>query len=144
MKSVTTPTKSEDIRRNWHFVDLKNQIVGRIATRIANLLRGKSKPYFVHHLDCGDFVVAVNASQVKVTGKKAEQKIYTDYSGYPGGLKKKQFKQVLKEDPKRIINQAVSGMLPKNKLRDSLLKRFYVFPDEKHPYEDKLKVSAQG
>lgn len=138
MKQTTLPTKLEDIRRNWHLIDLKNQIVGRIATGIANLLMGKSKPYFVHHLDCGDYVVAINASRVKVTGKKAEQKLYGHFSGFPGGLKKKSFKQVLIEDPKRIINQAVSGMLPKNKLRDQMLKRFYVFKDEKHPYEEKF------
>ena len=138
MKSGTTSTKLEDIRHHWHLIDLKNQIVGRIATRIANLLMGKSKPYFVHHLDCGDYVVAINASFVKVTGKKAEQKLYGHFSGYPGGLKEKSFKQVLLEDPKRIINQAVSGMLPKNKLHDSMLKRFFVFTDEKHPYGDKF------
>lgn len=140
MKSHTTSTKSGDIKRNWHLIDLKNQILGRAATKIANLLMGKSKPLFVHYLDCGDYVIVINTLQVKVTGKKADQKLYSHYSGYPGGLKNKPYKQVMIEDPAKIIRQAVFGMLPKNKLRDSMLKRLYIYTDDKHPYEDKLKV----
>lgn len=142
MQKATLPTKTKDIRRIWYLIDLKDQILGRIAQKIANMLMGKSKPYYVPNLDCGDHVVVINTLKVKVTGKKSEQKMYDRYSGYPGGLKKKVYKQVLLEDPKRIIYQAVAGMLPKNKLRDSMLKRLYIFTDEKHLYEDKLKVQS--
>lgn len=138
MKGSTKPTKIKDIKRFWHFFDAKDKILGRISTEIAVLLMGKKKPYFVQHLDCGDYVVVVNVSKITVSGKKREKKIYMRYSGYPGGLKRKNFNQVLKEDPVRIIREAVSGMLPQNKLRASMLKRLYVFADEKHPYEGKF------
>lgn len=137
---LTKATKVSDIKRTWHFIDAKAKILGRTATDIAKLLIGKDKPYFVPNLDCGDFVVIVNARQVSVTGKKAAQKIYMNYSGYPGGLKRKTYEVVMKENPTRIIYEAVSGMLPKNKLRASMLKRLYIYPDEKHPYENKLKA----
>lgn len=135
----TPSTKIKDIKRSWHLVDVKGKILGRTATEIAKLLIGKSKPYFIPHLDCGDYVVVVNASQVAVSGKKKMQKIYMRYSGYPGGLKRKSFSEVIKETPARIIKEAVAGMLPKNKLRASMLKRLYIYQDEKHPHEDKLK-----
>lgn len=137
---LTKPTKAKDLRRDWYLFDIKDKILGRVAAQIAQKLIGKAKPYFVPYLDCGDYVVVVNAALISVSGRKAEQKIYMRYSGYPGGLKRKNYTQVLKEEPIRIIRQAVSGMLPKNKLRDSMLKRLYVFADEKHPYENKLKT----
>jgi len=137
---LTNPTKEKDIKRKWHLVDIKRKILGREATKIARLLIGKSKPYFVSHIDCGDYVVVINASEVIVSGKKATQKIYQKYSGYPGGLKTKSFNEVLKTNPKRIIKEAVSGMLPKNKLRASMLKRLYIFSDDNHPYKDKFKT----
>ncbi|MBM3283154.1 50S ribosomal protein L13 [Candidatus Gottesmanbacteria bacterium] len=138
---LTQSTKKKDIRRVWHQVDLKDKILGRISTRIAFLLLGKAKPYFVPYLDCGDYVVVVNASLVRVSGDKPASKIYTSYSGYPGGLKKKTFSQLLQENPTRIIKEAVAGMLPKNKLRASMLKRLYVFSEADHPYKDKLKIA---
>lgn len=137
---LTDATKAKDIRRAWHLIDVKGEILGRIATKIVPLLMGKGKPYYVPYIDCGDYVVVINATGVAVTGKKAKQKLYMRYSGYPGGLKKKTFVQVLVEDPTRIVKEAVSGMLPQNKLRDSMLKRLYVFAEEKHPYEDKFKI----
>lgn len=136
---LTSPTKKADIQRAWRLVDVKGKILGRVATHIAKLLIGKAKPYFVPHLDCGDYVVVINAAQVSFTGKKSTQKIYTSFSGYPGGLKKKTLVQLLKENPTRIIREAVSGMLPKNKLRNLMLKRLYIYVDEKHPYEGKIK-----
>lgn len=135
-------TKKTDIQRSWHLIDVKGKILGRIATHIAKLLMGKAKPYFVPYLDCGDYVVVVNAAQVRLSGKKSTQKIYTHYSGYPGGLKKKTFVQLQQENPTRIVKEAVSGMLPKNKLRDLMLRRLYIFTDEKHPYENKLKAKV--
>lgn len=137
--NYTKATKIKEVRRAWHIVDVKDQILGRVATRIAKLLMGKNKPYFVKNLDCGDYVVVENAAAVHVTGKKASQKLYMRYSGYPGGLKQKPFEEVLKIDPARIIREAVSGMLPQNKLRASFLKKLYVFPDDNHPYKNKVK-----
>jgi large subunit ribosomal protein L13 len=139
---LTKPTKLSEIRRAWHLVDANEEILGRVSSRIAQLLIGKGKPYYVPYLDCGDYVVVINAVSVKVTGKKPTQKIYMRYSGYPSGLKRKTYRQVMDEDPTRIIKEAVSGMLPKNKLRDVFLRRLYIFADEKHQYEDKF--SAQG
>lgn len=137
---MTQPTKQKNITRNWHEVDVHGKMLGRITTSIAQLLMGKRKPYFVPNLDCGDHVIVINASKVTVTGKKGNQKMYMRYSGYPGGLKAKSFNQVQREDPIRIIEEAVSGMLPQNKLRASMLKRLYVFPDDDHPYKAKLKI----
>lgn len=141
---LTKPTKLSEIRRAWHLVDAKEEILGRVSSRIAQLLMGKGKPYYVPYLDCGDYVVVINAVSVKVTGKKPTQKIYMRYSGYPSGLKRKTYRQVMDEDPTRIIKEAVSGMLPKNKLRDVFLRRLYIFADEKHPYKDKLEKYAKN
>ena len=116
-------TKISEIKRETHEVDVANQILGRVATKIANLLVGKQKPNFVRHLDCGDFVVIKNAALVKVTGKKEMQKMYDRYSGYPGGLKQKSLRLVRKENPTLIMKEAVSGMLPNNKLRADWMAR---------------------
>lgn len=136
---MTVPTKAKEVKRHWNLVDLKNQILGRAATQIAYKLMGKSKPYYVSNLDCGDYVVVINAKEVNVTGRKRTSKMYQNYSGYPGGLKEINFSELQKKDPLRIINEAVAGMLPKNKIRSLLLKRLYVFSDENHPYKEKLK-----
>ncbi len=134
----TKPTKLKDIKRDWHLIDVKGKILGRISTKIASLLMGKSKPYFATNLDCGDYIVVVNAEKIRVTGKKAEKKIYMNYSGYPGGLKKKTFLQLIKQNPCRIIKESVRGMLPQNKLKDKMLKRLFIFKDENHPYQNKF------
>lgn len=116
-------TKFSDITHLKHDLDAKDQTLGRFATKIASLLTGKSKAYFTRHLDCGDFVTVINAKEIKVTGKKREQKLYTHYSGYAGGLKTKKFREVQKTNPTEIIRHAVWGMLPNNKLRDIWIKR---------------------
>lgn len=116
-------TKFSDIKRARHEIDAKDQVLGRLATKIAQLLVGKSKPYFVRHLDCGDFVTVKNAKLIKVTGKKDQQKIYTRYSGYPAGLKKITLGKLRKDNPTEIIHHAVWGMLPNNKLRDIWIAR---------------------
>lgn len=134
----TQSTKLKDIKRDWHIVDVKEKVLGRIATSISQLLMGKNKPYFVPNLDCGDHVVVINAAKIEVTGKKAKQKMYGRYSGYPGGLKLKSFEQVQEEDPERIVFEAVAGMLPQNKIKDQMLKRLYIFADENHPYKNKF------
>ena len=119
-------TKTKDITHEKHELDAKGQVLGRLATKIATLLVGKNKPYFVRHLDCGDFVTVTNGKEVKVTGKKETQKLYSHYSGYPGGLKQKSLKVVRAEKPEEIIRRAVWGMLPNNKLRDIWIARLKV------------------
>ena len=103
---------------------------------------GKSKAYFIRNLDCGDYVVIVNAKEVKVSGNKEEQKKYYRYSGYPSGLSIRTLANVRKIDPREIITHAVKGMLPQNRLRDTMLTRLFIYPDEKHPYGDKFKKEA--
>lgn len=139
----TNPTKASDIKRSWHLFDVGDKVLGREATKIAHVLMGKAKPYFVRNLDCGDYVVVVNARHVAVTGKKEKQKLYGRYSGYPGGLKQKQLWQVRAEAPKEIIRHAVFGMLPKNKLRDRLITRLYIYPEAEHPYKSKFDQLAK-
>lgn len=138
----TKPTKAKEIKCSWHLLDAKGVILGRLATKIAELLIGKKKPYFVPYLDCGDHVVVINAKKVRVTGKKENQKVYTRYSGYPSGLKKETLRHLREKNPQEIIHHAVSGMLPKNKLRKKRLKRLYIFADDKHPYTKKLKAKS--
>lgn len=138
----TKPIKEKEMKREWHLVDLKDKVLGRSATEISKILQGKHKVSYVAYLDSGDYVIAINAEQVVVTGKKAENKIYTRYSGYPGGLKKIKLNDLKKKRPTEIIYRAVSGMLPKNKLRNRRLARLFIFRDDKHPYEDKLKTQS--
>lgn len=134
----TKPLKEKDIKRNWHLIDVKNKILGRVAPLIAKLLQGKHKVNYVPYLDMGDNVVVINAKYVLLTGKKAEYKTYTEYSGYPGGLKVKKFSDLINTNPQYIIKRAVSGMLPKNKLREKRLKRLFVFADDNHPFKEKF------
>jgi large subunit ribosomal protein L13 len=138
MKLATTSTKASQIKRTWYIFDVKDQILGRITTQIALKLMGKSKPYFVHTLDCGDNVVVINAKFVKVTGRKEKEKLYGHYSGYPGGLKQKPLWLVRQENPTEIIRHAVYGMLPKNKLRDRLITRLFIYAEADHPYKNKF------
>ena len=141
MKTVVT--KSKDIVRDWYLIDLKNQTLGRLSTQIASLLMGKDKVYFSSHLDCGDYVVVINADQVRVTGNKKKDKLYRHHSGYPGGFREYTFEQVQAKDPREIVTRSVSGMLPKNKLRAERLKRLKVFVDEVHPYNQQISVSEK-
>lgn len=138
--NYTRPTKAKEIARRWYLADVKGVTLGRIATKIATLLTGKSKPYFVRHLDCGDYVVIVNAREVRVSGKKATQKIYTTYSGYPGGLRKESFRDLLARKPEEVMRRAVYGMLPKNKLRDEMIKRLHIFAGGEHTFAEKFKA----
>ncbi len=139
MIGSTRPTTAAEIKREWHLIDVKGQILGRTATDIAKLLMGKSKAYFAKNMDCGDYVVIINAKDVKVTGKKELDKVYTRYSGYPGGLRKIRLEEMRAQRPEEIVRHAVSGMLPKNRLRASMLKRLFVFKGEEHKYQDKLE-----
>ena len=139
---ITRSTKVEEVKRAWHLIDVKDLMLGRASSQIAQLLMGKAKPYFVRTLDCGDYVVVINAKDVKTTGNKELQKKYYTYSGYPGGLTIKSLKEVRAQKPTEVITHAVKGMLPQNKLRASMLKRLFVFAGAEHKYEDKLKVKS--
>jgi large subunit ribosomal protein L13 len=133
MKTYTP--KADDIQRAWWIVDAKDVPLGRLATQVALVLRGKHKPMFTPHLDTGDHVIVVNASQVKLTGNKAEQKTYFRHSGYMGGDKHIPFKRMLETHPDRIIELAVKGMLPKNALGRSMRKKLRVYADDQHPHQ---------
>lgn len=130
----TYSAKSSDIRREWHIIDASNEVLGRLATRIAGLLMGKQKPMFVRHLDVGDFVVVINADKVRVTGNKAKQKMYYHHSGYPGGMKSVSLEKMMQTYPNRVIEHAVKGMLPKNKLSAGMMKRLKVYSGDSHPH----------
>ena len=121
MSTKTTFDGVESSERNWHLVDASGLPVGRLASEIAQILRGKHKPQFAPHLDVGDYVVVINASKIQATSKKPEQKMYYDHSGYPGGLKEESFNSLKKRKPEKIIERAVWGMLPKNRLGRSIL-----------------------
>lgn len=131
----TFSLKNTEVSRDWVLFDASDKILGRFATKIADKLRGKDKPTFTPHVDSGDFVVVINADKVKVTGNKAEQKKYYKHSLYPGGLKEKSYKEVLESTPERIIENAVKGMLPKNKLGKSIIKKLKVYSGSEHPHE---------
>lgn len=135
---MTKSTKISSIIRSWHLIDVKDQILGRAATGIAHKLMGKAKPNFVRNLDCGDHVVVINAAHVQTTGRKEKEKLYSAYSGHPGGLKQKPLWLVRKEKPTEPVRRAVRGMLPKNKLRDRLMTRLYIYGEADHPYKAKF------
>ena len=123
------------LERKWHVVDADHQILGRLASRLASILMGKEKPGYTDFLDVGDFVIVVNADKIKLTGKKWQQKIYYSHSGYPGGLKKIKAQDLLSRYPERLIENAVKGMLPKNKLGTKMLKKLKVYGGPEHPHQ---------
>lgn len=126
--------KPGEIARDWYVVDATDVELGRLATRIAGVLRGKNKVAFTPHVDTGDFVIVINASKVRLTGKKLMQKKYYRYTGHPGGLKSASARDVRAEDPERMFEQAVSGMLPKNRLARQLIKKLKVYAGDEHPH----------
>lgn len=130
----TFSPKPVDTHRSWHLIDAKDQVLGRLSTRLAVILMGKHRPTFSRHLDMGDHIVVVNADLVKVTGRKELQKLYHRHSGYPGGMKVFSLSQVRATHPERILIHAVTGMLPKNKLQAKMLKHLHVYPGLDHPY----------
>lgn len=135
----TYQPKGKEITRIWQLVDAKGQILGRFATKIAGFLVGKGKTTYAPHLDSGDFVVVINAEKIMLTGKKSLQKVYRSHSGYPGGFKEISYEKMLKEHPERIIEKAVAGMLPDNRLKRDRMARLKVVVGEKNPYEGKFK-----
>lgn len=131
--------KNEDIIRDWHLIDAKNKIVGRLASEVAQILSGKNKAYYTPHLDTGDYVIVVNAKDAKFSAKKETQKKYFRHSGYPGGLYEKTAGQIRIKQPEILIKHAVTGMLPKTRLGKTMVKKLYIYADETHPYKDKFK-----
>jgi large subunit ribosomal protein L13 len=131
----TYSAKTGEITRDWYVVDAEGQTLGRLATQIADRLRGKGKPQFTHHIDTGDFVVVVNAEKVAVTGKKLDQKIYYRHSGYPGGLRSRPLRDQLERRPTEVIRKAVKGMLPRNRLARQQLNKLKVYAGPNHPHE---------
>jgi large subunit ribosomal protein L13 len=127
--------KKDDIEQKWWLVNAEGKILGRLATEVADLLRGKKKPQFTSHLDTGDFVVVVNAEKVKVTGRKLDQKTYYSHSQYPGGIKAETLKDLLERKPEEVIKRAVWGMIPKGKLGRAVYKKLKVYRGPSHPHE---------
>jgi large subunit ribosomal protein L13 len=128
----TFSAKPSDVVRKWYVIDASEATLGRVATKVATLLTGKGKPQFTQHIDTGDFVIIINAANIKVTGNKLENKMYYHHSGFPGGLKEASLKEVLAKTPERAIYEAVRGMLPVNKLRDPRLVRLKIYAGTEH------------
>lgn len=126
---------AEKADRKWYVIDAKDQVLGRLAAEVARIIRGKNKPVFTPNMDAGDFVVVINAKQVKITGKRALLKEYFHHSGFPGGLKTKKYQEVMDKNPEFIIESAVKGMLPKTRLGNQLIKKLKVYADENHPHQ---------
>ncbi len=131
----TYVAKKEDIKRQWYLVDAKDKILGRLAAKIAVILRGKHKAIFTPHLDTGDGVIVINASKIRVTGRKLKQKVYRRYSGYPGGLRELPLEALLTKKPATVIQLAVRRMLPSGPLGRDMLKKLKVYSDDKHPHK---------
>lgn len=134
----TQATKAQDITRNWYLIDLDGKTLGRAMGEVTDLLQGKSKRNYAPYLDGGDYVVVINAKNVKTTGKKGSQKIYDRYSGYQGGRKTLTLNEMMSKKPTQVVREAVSGMLPKNKHRDARLARLYIYEGAEHPYAHKF------
>lgn len=135
----TYQPKAKEVIRNWHLVDAKGKVLGRLATDATIKLMGKHKANYSAHLDSGDYVVVINAKNIEVTGKKANQKIYVSHSGYPGGYKETKYAKLREESPDQIIRHAISGMLPENRLKKKRLARLKIFTAEEHNFKDKFK-----
>ena len=131
----TESAKKETVERNWYVIDAEGEIVGRLCTKIANVLRGKHKPSYTPHVDCGDFIVVINAEKVRFTGNKWEKKSYVRYSGHPGGQKWTTAQEMLDKKPQAIVEKAVKGMLPKNKLGRAMFKKLFVYEGSDHQHE---------
>ena len=140
----TYSIKASEIERQWHVLDASDKILGKLATEAAKLLMGKHKPTFSRHLDTGDFVVIINAEKIRFTGKKAEQKLYHSHSGYPGGLKTVNLERVMATNPARVVEHAVKGMLPHNRLGAKMLKKLKVYAGEEHPHLAQTGASSKG
>ena len=133
--SKTYLAKEEEIKRQWYLVDAKDKVLGRVATKVAVLLRGKHKPIFTPFVDTGDAVIVINAAKIRVTGRKLKQKVYRRFSGYPGGLREVSLAAMLKNKPEMVIKLAVTRMLPGGPLGRRIIKKLKVYADDKHPHQ---------
>jgi large subunit ribosomal protein L13 len=143
----TYSTKAKDVERQWHVIDASGKTLGKLATQVANLLMGKHKPTFVPYLDTGDFVIVLNATKIRVTGKKPKQKTYYRHSGYPGGIKAETYEEMMATHPTRVIEHAVKGMLPHNRLGRAMFKKLKVYTGDSHPHRAQvagMKTSEKG
>ncbi len=140
---TTYMAKKEEIKRKWYIVDAEGKILGRIASKIAAVLRGKNKVVFTPHVDTGDYVIVTNAEKVRLSGKKEEKKIYQSHSGYPGGYKEEKFSSMIKRNPVKVIHLAVRGMLPKTRLGDAMIKKLKVYKGPKHPHTAEKPVELK-
>jgi large subunit ribosomal protein L13 len=131
----TISAKKESVEKNWYIVDADSRVLGRVASEVAKIIRGKHKPSFTPHIDCGDNVIVINAEKIRMTGDKMNSKEYISHSGYPGGQKRLNPKQVMAKKPERIFEYAIKGMLPKNRLGRQLFKNLHVYVGDQHPHE---------
>lgn len=131
----TFSPKKADMTKKWYLVDAKGKTLGKLATEVAQVLRGKNKPTFAPHVDCGDYVVVVNAKDIKLTGAKAMQKKYYRHSRYPGGLKEETAGEVMEKNPGKVLERAIRGMIPPNKLRSQILTKLKIYPEAEHKHE---------
>lgn len=139
----TYSAKKEDIERKWHLVDANGKTLGRLATVVASVLKGKNKPIYTTHIDTGDFVIVVNAGRVHLTGRKLDQKTYYSHSGFPGGLKSVTAGTLMKSNPEEVVKMAVEGMLPKTRLGKQMLSKLKVYAGEQHPHEAQQPVEMK-
>ena len=139
----TFVTKPGDVERNWYVIDAEGQNLGRLATKVATLLRGKHKPIYSPSVDCGDFVVIINAEKIAVTGRRMDQKKYYRHSGYPGGLREISMRDQLEKNPERVVEAAVRGMLPKNALGRKIFKKLKTYVGPEHPHEAQQPVAYE-
>ena len=142
----TYQAKPGEVEREWLLIDAEDQVLGRVATKAAQILRGKHKPQFTPHVDTGDFVVIINADKIRLTGNKAAHKSYFRHSGFPGGLKEETFEQAMQRHPERVVERAVKGMLPKNTLgrKQGMKLKVYAGPDHPHTAQQPRKIELEG
>ena len=141
MSMSTYMAKNNEVPRRWLLIDAADQVVGRLAVQIANILRGKHRPIYTPHVDTGEFVIVINAAKVRLTGRKEEQKLYRRHSGYPGGLTETSARKVRETRPQRMVEEAISGMLPKNKLGKQMYRKLQVYAGPKHPHDAQKPVA---
>lgn len=136
--------KKETVTRNWYVIDASTDSLGRIATKAAHILRGKNKPTYTPHVDCGDYVIIINASKVKLTGNKLEDKMYYNHSGYTGGLRERTAKEMVEKYPEEMVERAVKGMLPKGRLGRQMYKKLFVYAGSEHPHAAQQPVELKN
>ena len=139
----TYQAKKEEVEHQWHLVDAEGKVLGRLATELAKILRGKNKPIYTPHVDTGDFVIVVNAGKVALTGKKMKDKIYYHHTGYPGGIREMSAEKLLAKKPTEMIRIAVKGMLPKNSLGRQMIQKLKIYAGAKHPHEAQKPVPLE-